>query len=172
MPVRSDAVMRTANAILRLLIFLNIGGFVLIALFGAMTFHPGLRDAVVSTQGAAAADDILLTFRLVVLVVAFVVPLAHVLLSRLRDMVATVAAGDPFVPANAARLKTIAWCLLGIQLCDLAFGAVMLMPGAREEVMSGWTFSVTGWLAVLLLFVLARVFDQGARLRDDLAGTV
>ena len=35
-----------------------------------------------------------------------------------------------------------------------------------------WSFSVTGWLAVLLLFVLARVFDHGTRMRDDLEGTV
>jgi hypothetical protein len=31
---------------------------------------------------------------------------------------------------------------------------------------------VTRWLAVLLLFVLARVFEQGTRMREDLAGTV
>jgi hypothetical protein len=36
----------------------------------------------------------------------------------------------------------------------------------------GWSFSVTRWLAVLLLFVLARVFEQGSRMREDLAGTV
>jgi hypothetical protein len=35
-----------------------------------------------------------------------------------------------------------------------------------------WTFSVTRWIAVLLLFVLARVFEQGARMREDLEGTV
>jgi hypothetical protein len=35
-----------------------------------------------------------------------------------------------------------------------------------------WSFSVTPWIAVLLLFVLARVFEQGARMRADLEGTV
>ena len=35
-----------------------------------------------------------------------------------------------------------------------------------------WNFSVTRSLAILLLFVLARVFDQGARMRDELAATV
>ena len=34
------------------------------------------------------------------------------------------------------------------------------------------SFSVTPWIAVLLLFVLARVFDHGARMRADLEGTV
>lgn len=31
---------------------------------------------------------------------------------------------------------------------------------------------VVGIAAVLLLFVLARVFDQGARMREDLEGTI
>ena len=29
-------------------------------------------------------------------------------------------------------------------------------------------FSINGWLAVLLTFILARVFEEGARIRDDL----
>ena len=32
--------------------------------------------------------------------------------------------------------------------------------------------SVAGWLAVLLSFVLARVFAEGAQMRDELEGTV
>jgi hypothetical protein len=35
-----------------------------------------------------------------------------------------------------------------------------------------WTFSFTPWVAVVLLFVLARVFEQGALMRADLEGTV
>ena len=31
-----------------------------------------------------------------------------------------------------------------------------------------WKFSAAGWEAVLLLFVLARVFEEGTRLRHDL----
>ena len=33
-------------------------------------------------------------------------------------------------------------------------------------------FSISGWLAVLLTFVLARVFAQGALMREDLEATV
>jgi NAD(P)-dependent dehydrogenase (short-subunit alcohol dehydrogenase family) len=33
-------------------------------------------------------------------------------------------------------------------------------------------FSVSGWLAVLLTFLLARVFAEGTLMRDDLEGTV
>jgi hypothetical protein len=34
------------------------------------------------------------------------------------------------------------------------------------------SLSVTPWLAIMLLFVLAQVFEDGARMRDDLRGTV
>ena len=33
-------------------------------------------------------------------------------------------------------------------------------------------FSISGWLVVLLTFLLARVFAEGALMRDDLEGTV
>ena len=33
-------------------------------------------------------------------------------------------------------------------------------------------FSVSGWLAVILTFVLARVFAEGTLMREDLEGTV
>jgi hypothetical protein len=33
-------------------------------------------------------------------------------------------------------------------------------------------FSINGWLVVLLTFLLARVFADGALMREDLKGTV
>jgi hypothetical protein len=36
-----------------------------------------------------------------------------------------------------------------------------------------WTFSgVTGWVAVVLLFVLARVFEEGTHMREDLEAMI
>jgi hypothetical protein len=50
---------------------------------------------------------------------------------------------------------------------------VIARPRVRTWMRRGdWSFSVTPWLAVLLLFVLAQVFGDGARMRDDLTGTV
>ena len=76
----------------------------------------------------------------------------------------TVRSGDPFLPQNAARLKTIAWCVLVTQLLELAFG---LLAGAMNAAGSNidWHFSTTGWVAVVLLFVLAKVFEEGTLIR-------
>jgi len=96
----------------------------------------------------------------------------HVMFRRMLAIVGTAIAGDPFTRANARRLRMVGWTLLAIQLLDLAFGAIAMMVTARTGETLGWSPSVGGWISVLMLFVLARVFEQGARMRDELAMTV
>jgi hypothetical protein len=101
------------------------------------------------------------------------VPLHLVFLKRLLEIVESVRVGDPFVGQNASRLQTIGWVLLGLQLLGVAVGAIARVVSTEAHpfrVHAG--FSTGGWLAVLLLFVLARVFGEGARMRDELEGTV
>jgi hypothetical protein len=98
---------------------------------------------------------------------------AHLIFQRLLGMIHTAASGEPFLAINGERLRQIGWALLVIQLCDLVFGtAITRFDAALGDQESGWSPSVTGWLAVLLVFVLARIFDQGAQMRDELALTV
>jgi hypothetical protein len=95
------------------------------------------------------------------------ISVVHVFLSRLLAVVESVRGGDPFVPENAVRLQTIAWCAFGMQIYELLCGVMAAaVNAAGSKVM--WQFSATGWLAVVLLFVLARVFEEGTQLRDDL----
>jgi hypothetical protein len=94
-------------------------------------------------------------------------------LIRLQAIVSTVRQGDPFVAENASRLQEIAWAVLGLQLLHLAVGVIrasVSAAGVRLEL--DWSFSFAPWLAVLLLFVLARVFEHGAWMRAELEGTV
>ncbi|MEG3143205.1 DUF2975 domain-containing protein [Sphingomonas sp. RT2P30] len=94
------------------------------------------------------------------------------LFTRLLAIVATVQAGDPFVAANADRLQRIGWALLALQLIDLALGAVALVLDRLGADHATWMPSLAGWIAVVMMFVLARVFRVGAAMRDDLAMTV
>ena len=97
----------------------------------------------------------------------------HAILKRLVAMVETVRAGDPFVAANAYRLNAIGWVLVALQLLGLAIAAVAKMistPANPVALDAG--FSINGWLAVILTFVLARVFAEGTLMREDLEGTV
>ena len=101
------------------------------------------------------------------------VPLNFAVLKRLLAIVKTVRRGDPFVAANAYRLHAIAWALLALQLLGLviaAIGKAISTPAHPLHLDAG--FSTSGWLSVLLTFVLARVFADGTMMREDLEGTV
>jgi hypothetical protein len=101
------------------------------------------------------------------------IPLNDAVLRRLLAIVETVRSGDPFVAANAYRLQAIAWALLALQLLSLVIGGVgkaISTPAHPLHLDAG--FSTSGWLAVLLTFVLARVFAAGTLMREDLEGTV
>ena len=156
----------------RVLIVLNlVVGALILALFIAGIIA---RDQVFAALGADVTNARLIDgMRLIMVIGIGAVPLAHILLTRLLAIVETVRFGDPFVSGNAARLQTAAWALLGLELLHLAVGAIAAAASSKSQPLDiDWNFSVTGWLAVLLLFVLARVFEHGTRMRDDLQGTV
>ena len=134
---------------------------------------PGPLFEALGVRLAAGRDSLELGMTLIMVIGLVSVPAAYVILSRLRAIVDTVRDGDPFVPANAERLQTIAWAYLGLELLHIAVGVVAGRSGSSAQPLDvHWHFSVTPWVAVLLLFVLARVFDHGARMRADLEGTV
>lgn len=98
---------------------------------------------------------------------------AHRILTGLIQIVHTVREGDPFVPANASRLHSLAWWLLGAELIHLLVGVLARLASTSAQPLDlDWRFSFTPWIAILLLFVLARVFAEGTRLRDDVVGMV
>jgi hypothetical protein len=88
-------------------------------------------------------------------------------------MVETVRRGDAFVAANITRLQAIAWALLALQILSLiiaGIGKAISTPANPLHLDAG--FSPSGWLAVFLTFVLARVFAEGTLMREDLDGTI
>jgi len=88
------------------------------------------------------------------------IPLNHAVLTRLLAIVETVRTGDPFVAANAYRLRAIAWALLALQLLSLVIGAVanaISTPAHPVDLDAG--FSVNGWLAVLLTAIVKTTVD-------------
>lgn len=94
------------------------------------------------------------------------------LLRSLANIIGSVADGDPFIAANAKRLQTIGWALLVLQFLDLT--CILIdhrFPSLGSAAPDG-SVSAGGWLAVLMAFVLSRVFAAGSAMRDDLAGTV
>jgi Protein of unknown function (DUF2975) len=172
-PTSSSAALPIAHAVLRILIVLNwLFGATIFVLLVAMP----TRQWIMSSFGLSPSPDaerVIMGMRAIAVFGLVAVPLNYVVLKRLLAIVDTVRAGDPFVATNASRLRAIAWTLLALQILSVIIGSIaksISTPAHPIHVDAG--FSINGWLAVLLTFLLARVFAEGALMREDLAGTV
>jgi len=172
-PTPSSAALPIAHAALRILIVVNwLMGAAILALLVVMPNEQWIMSAFKLSPSPDAAR-LVMGLRAIAVLGLAAIPLNYVVLRRLLAMVETVRAGDPFVAANAARLQAIAWALLALQLLSLVVGAIaktVSTPAHPLHLNAG--FSINGWLTVLLTFLLARVFAEGALMREDLEGTV
>ena len=84
---------------------------------------------------------------------------------ELRKILATLTAGDPFVPENAVRLTRIAIAIAVTQLLRYAIAIVvgLVVDGTRIQL----SFDLIAWASVAALFILSQVFREGTRLRDE-----
>jgi hypothetical protein len=172
-PAPSSPALSIARIVLRILIAMNwFFGAAIVVLLVAM---PTERWIMIEfgLVPSPEADRLIMGLRVIAVVGVAAILLSVSVLKRLLAIVETVRAGDPFVAANADRLQAIAWALFALQLLSLLIAAIVKavsIPGRPLDFDAG--FSINGWLAVLLTFLLARVFAEGTRMRDDLEGTV
>ena len=169
-----SAALPIAYVVLRILIVLNwfFGACILGLLAYTFINEPWTMKALGVTS-YPNAQTVLMGMRVIAALGVVSVPLNYAVLKRLVAMVETVRAGDPFVAANAYRLHAIAWFLLALQVMSMIIGGIgeaVSTPKHPVDLDAG--FSINGWLAVLLAFVLARVFAEGTLMREDLEGTV
>jgi hypothetical protein len=110
---------------------------------------------------------------------AVALTVAIIIVSRLRSVFATLAAGDQFVPENAAHLRVI-WVTLAIgELVRYALDSIrnVSMTALQVTMPEEWegdlfSVSIGVWFAVLTLIVLAEVFREGARMRQEQQFTI
>lgn len=173
MPRSLSAALPVSQIVLRILILLNwLYGAVVLAIFVGMFAAERWTMMALGFSPPAQSGALIEGMRIIAGLGLVGVPLNFIVLGRLLAMVGTVRGGDPFVARNAARLQTIAWAVLGQQLLQLVIGTIARRVSTPAHPFHISPFSTGGWLAVVLLFVLARVFAEGSQMRDDLEGTV
>ncbi len=172
-PASSSPALPVAYVVLRILIVVNwLMGAGILALLVATPNEHWIMAAFKLSPGPDT-ERLILGLRAVAVLGLVAIPLNYAVLKRLLAIVLTVRTGDPFVGANAYRLQAIAWALLALQLLSITIGAIgKSISTPAHPVHLGAGFSISGWLAVVLMFVLARVFAEGTLMREDLEGTV
>lgn len=163
-----------AQLLLRLLVVLNwLTGAAILVLLLATIVAPDWTLTALGIKPTSEIPRLLMPLRAIAALGMLAVPFYNSVLTRLIAIVATVRNGDPFVATNAQRLQSIAWALLALQLISMIIGGIanaVSTPAVPLHLDAG--FSANGWLSVLLTFILARVFAEGAQMRADLDGTV
>ena len=172
-PASSSAALPIAYVVLRILI---VGNWLMAAAILALLFAVPNERWIMSAfklSPSPEATRLVMGLRAVAALGLAAIPLNYLVLKRLLAIIETVRIGDPFVAANAAHLQAIAWALLALQVLSVVIGAIGKAVSTRAHPVDlDAGFSINGWLAVLLTFLLARVFAEGAQMRDDLEGTV
>lgn len=117
----------------------------------------------------------------VVLVLLLIMLLSYFTIDRLRKILASVRESDPFNRVNGVRLRGMGIAIFVIQILTGALGVLIgvivsllgeMKEGEQMTIQGEFGISLSGILLVLLLIILARVFDRGADMREELDGTV
>ncbi|HKO99973.1 MAG TPA: DUF2975 domain-containing protein [Pyrinomonadaceae bacterium] len=172
-PISSSAAVSIAYFVLRILIVVNLlGGAAILALLVVLPNEQWIMSAFKLSPSPEAAR-LVMGLRAIAVLGLIATPLNHVALKRLLAIVKTIRMGNPFVAENAARLRAIAWVGVTLNLLSMVIGAIaktVSTPAHPLHLDAG--FSINGWLVVVLTFVLAHVFEEGAFIRRDLKATV
>lgn len=169
-----SAALPIAYVLLRILIVLNwVFAACVLALLAFTFVNEAWTMRALGVTGLPDAHGVMWAMRGIAALGIAAAPINYMILQRLLAMVETVRAGDPFVAANAYRLHAIAWLLVALQLISMTIGGIgKAISTAEHPFHLDAGFSLNSWLAIVLTFVLARVFAEGTLMREDLEGTI
>ena len=172
--MKDSSALPLAWVTLRILIVLNwVFGAAILALLIATIVAEQWTFTALGIPPSSWMRPMMTGLRVIAALGLIAIPLNYAILRRLLAIVDTVRSGDPFVAPNAERLQAIAWVLLALQLLSIVIGGIgKLISTPAHPLHLDAGFSTNGWLAVILVFVLARVFAQGTLMREELEGTV
>lgn len=161
--------------------FLNIlltiiwwGGWAFLALFTLLSAYAGL--GVLGVEAVNKSFENITPFMALISSVSVIIVAAVflIIVKQLRYICKTLVTGDPFVPDNARRLRTI-WIAVAageiLRLCS-TFVISRISQGTEEMSVVATDLRIYVWFMVLALIILAEVFREGARMRQDAKLTV
>jgi len=186
LPHLKDPLLSTARILLKIMIW---GALILAALmflaipfilWNAGTITYGITHGTAINVNGHMLTNLHLGAHFILTLIGFLASVGALLLlcwqflKILAAIVDTVAAGDPLIPENATRLRNLGWLMLVnefIMIPIVTWSEWQLLTNLGQ-ISPDYHINGSGLLMVLTLFILARVFQQGAAMRQDLEGTV
>jgi len=83
--------------------------------------------------------------------------------NRLLEILKTLRFGSPFVKENADRFRAVGYALMIGEGAKFVFGFLSLFFDADISINT----SFIAWISIVAVFVLAEVFSEGARMKEE-----
>lgn len=180
---QNDIVLKSTRGLLILskwLLMLGVGVLVL-ALPVILVFHEKIATKMADVFVTPPGSEVVGLIAGIMLLGIILMLLTLFALNRLRKIVDSVSEGNPFTRINGTRLRGMGIAVLAIQFVTfigglLATGLLSMLgevkPDQDFHMTIDGSISISGILLVLLLIILARIFDHGAEMHEELEGTV
>ncbi len=154
----ATSILQTVLHIARIIawvVVIVVGFAVAFSVLGALLGEPDGEGDVADVVGLLLAG----------LSSALIIYIAGYLLGILK----TIKAGTPFEPENAMRLRKIGRIVIMVELTKWAVVFLGLLFHARIDGDGNFDFSIsaTPFLAAAIAYTLARVFEEGTRLKQE-----
>lgn len=173
--VLKDPLLTSARWLLRFCQFMAIvvAAAVLIGAVVIQFNHARVLTELAAHSAKVEGWEVVAGIELLLVLVAAMAAAAFLWLREMRRIVDSVALGDPFVPENADRLQKMGWLTVLIEVTSIPVGGIgAWIASVVEDATSDFGISLGGILLAMVLFILARVFREGTRMRAELEGTV
>lgn len=85
------------------------------------------------------------------------------IVNRLLEILRTLRFGSPFVRENADRFRKVGYALLFVEAAKLTLGIFGFAFDADLDL----GLDPTNWIGIIAVFVLAEVFREGARMKEE-----
>lgn len=158
------------STILAIVIWVALILGIIVTLMIGVGLFAFLNGGQITIPGGAIYSESVSQGRLVAALLGLVImlPFLVYICVSLRQILNTLAEGDPFLPENAPRLTRIAISVAIMELTRNFIGFLVTfinLVGTEEPFQ--FSINVSAWVAVAVLVVLSQVFREGARLREE-----
>ncbi|MBL4853429.1 MAG: DUF2975 domain-containing protein [Robiginitomaculum sp.] len=141
--------------------------FVLVFLYAGLSFL-GVESLKRSFEVTTPLMALVSSASVIVVALVFLI-----IVKQLRKICQTLVTGDPFVPENANRLRIIWIAVASGEVIRLASTIIIsLVSKTTDNAVQAPDLRVYVWFMVLALIILAEVFREGARMRQEQKLTV
>lgn len=166
-----DRLLRITLVILSIVQYLSAAAAVgAAAIAAAFWLFPNVANGFLKKS---PEPDTILSNTALLLTIVIAAALTFVMFGHLVKVVKTVGDGNAFTTENAIRLRKIAYLSLGILASEFMLAWIgYFYHGSTRDGLRWFDWDPSSIITILVLFVMARVFEEGVRLNDEAQFTV